>query len=153
MVGHCQPEPQVLSSINLASLQLSTSISMPFSPYRQYRMSDHLNRARVPVQVPAKQSRMQPVRAHSYDAVASSTTYRPVYHPTHASMAASRENVYTSSPLATTYTPDSFNLDPTYLGSCQTPHTADSANMWGQSTFVPCKTVPRRIADVLKLSI
>ncbi|KAL8973106.1 MAG: hypothetical protein Q9183_000175 [Haloplaca sp. 2 TL-2023] len=106
---------------------------MPFSPYRQYRMSDHLNRARVPVQVPAKQPRMQPVRAHSYDAVASSTTYRPVYQPTHASMAASRENAYTSSPLATTYTPDSFNLDPTYFGSCQTSDTADSANMWGQT--------------------
>ncbi|KAL8703268.1 MAG: hypothetical protein Q9201_003549 [Fulgogasparrea decipioides] len=96
-------------------------------------MSDHLNRPRVPTPMPLKQARVQPARAISYDAAASSMTYKPVYHTSRASMAATVENIYASSPLATTCTPDTFNMDSSYLGSCQSPETADPANMWGQT--------------------
>ncbi|KAL8639464.1 MAG: hypothetical protein Q9228_003506 [Teloschistes exilis] len=133
MVGHSQLEPQVLSSTDSASLQLSTSICMPFNPYRQYRIPDHLSRPRIPAQIPRKQARAQPVRATSYDAVNSPMAYKPAYYPTRAAMGSKMENVYATSPLVTTSTPDSFNMGSAYLASCQTPETAGSFDMWGQT--------------------
>lgn len=148
MVGHSQREPQFLSSTDSASLQLSTSICMPFNPYRQSRIPDHMSRSRLPTQMPPNQARVQPARAISYDTMASSTTYKPVYHPTRASMAASTENVYASSPFVTTCTPITFDMESTYLGSCQSPETADPANMWGQSMFSLRKQILVTAADI-----
>ncbi|KAL8729730.1 MAG: hypothetical protein Q9166_004558 [cf. Caloplaca sp. 2 TL-2023] len=134
MVGHARLEPQVLSSIDSTSLQLSTSICIPpFNPYRQYRIPDHLNRPRGPTQMAQKQARMQPTRAYSYDTSASAMTYKPVYHPSHPSMTSPAENVYTTPPLTTVCTPDSFNMGSNYLQSCVSPEAAGPADMWGSS--------------------
>ncbi|KAL8719526.1 MAG: hypothetical protein Q9225_003469 [Loekoesia sp. 1 TL-2023] len=106
---------------------------MPFNPYRQFRLPDHLNRSRAPMQMPPKQARPQPARAISYDA-SSNMTYKPVYNPNRAPMSATTEDVYINSPLTTICTPDSFNRGSSYFRSCQSPETADPNDMWG-TTF------------------
>ncbi|KAL9600548.1 MAG: hypothetical protein Q9219_003094 [cf. Caloplaca sp. 3 TL-2023] len=134
MVGHSREEPQVDLSTDRPSLQLSTSICMPFNPYRQFRHPDHLNRPRAPMQMPLKQARPQPARAISYDASFANVTYKPFFNSTRAPVSATTEDVYISSPLTTTCTPDSFNVGTSYFRSSQSPETADSADMWG-ATF------------------
>ncbi|KAL8826186.1 MAG: hypothetical protein Q9170_007498 [Blastenia crenularia] len=86
------------------------------------------------MQMLAKQARPQPARAISYDASFSFMNYKPVYNPNRAPMSATTEDVYVHSPLTTICTPDVFNMGSSYLRSCQSPDTPDSADLWG-TTF------------------
>ncbi|KAL8980385.1 MAG: hypothetical protein Q9205_004513 [Flavoplaca limonia] len=117
-------------------LQLSTSISMPFHPYRQHRLPDnHFHRPQSSMQMLPKQPRPQPGRAFSYDAATPGMTYKPVYHSAHPSMATPVENLYATPPLTNMCTPDSFSLGSTYLQSSVSPDTADTSDMWASSSF------------------
>ena len=125
-----------LPSIDSTSLQLSTSISMPFHPYRPHRLPDsHFNRPRGPVQMPPKPARPQPGRAFSYDASVSGMPYKPIYHTSHQSTASPVENVNATPPLTTMCTPDSFSMGSTYLQPCVSPETANPSDMWASCTL------------------
>lgn len=64
------------------SLQLSTSIAMPFNPYRSNRVPDHLNRSRYPVTMPQQQpTRALPMRAASFDGWHNQPPVRTSYQP------------------------------------------------------------------------
>ncbi|KAL8938047.1 MAG: hypothetical protein Q9216_004099 [Gyalolechia sp. 2 TL-2023] len=106
---------------------------MPFNPYRQFRVPDHLNRSRAPMQMPTKQARPQPARAISYDASVSSMAYRPVYTPTGPCMSTT-EDVYINSPLTSVCTPDSFNVGSSSFRHYQSPEMADPTDLW-DTTF------------------
>ncbi|KAL8820540.1 MAG: hypothetical protein Q9223_001251 [Gallowayella weberi] len=109
-------------------LQLSTSISMPFNPYRQNRYPDHFNRPRGPTQMPQKQARVQPARDFPGNASTPGMTYKPVYHASHPAMATPVENIYATPPLTSMCTPDSFNMGSTYIQSGLLPEADPSGN-------------------------
>ncbi|KAL8680803.1 MAG: hypothetical protein Q9186_003033 [Xanthomendoza sp. 1 TL-2023] len=113
-------------------LQLSTSICMPFNPYRPHRLPDHFNRPRGPPQMPQQQARVQPARLFPYNVSTPAMSYKPVYPPSHPSMATPIENIYATPPLITTCTPDSFNMGSTYIQSSISPE-ADPSDIWGSS--------------------
>lgn len=125
---------------------------MPFNPYRQYRLPDHLSRSRIPLPMPPRQARMQPARAIPYEASTSSMSYKPVYNSTRASLAATTEDLYAVSPLTAVCTPDSYHMASSYFQSCRSPETADPADMWGSSELLALTYTMTILANSLQRS-
>ena len=121
------------------SLQLSTSISMPFNPYRQYRVPDHLNRSRFPVNMPQQQHRMMPARAVSYDGWSTRAPARVPPQPSYVTTVNSH-TVYPQShgtPISSSpFTPQSTEIGGSYFSAVQTPNIQESSDLWDEGLFI-----------------
>ncbi|MCJ1478257.1 hypothetical protein MMC13_006934 [Lambiella insularis] len=107
-------------------LQLSTSINMPFNPYRPHRYSDSVNRSRFPVSAPDPQT-----RAISSSHIPSRTWSTPIIQNV------VYQNTYTPSPQ----TPQSaFVHQKPHIASIQTvmpPTPMDLESPFSQACFTP----------------
>lgn len=115
------------------SLQLSTSIAMPFNPYRSYRVPDHLNRSRYPVTMPHQQNRGLPVRAASFDGWQNQPPNRTPYQPSYATTVNSQVtynqfNGHVAS--SSIYAPKSTDLSGSYFAANQTPDMQEPSGFW-----------------------
>jgi hypothetical protein len=115
------------------SLQLSTSIAMPFNPYRSYRVPDHLNRSRYPVIMPHQQNRAPPARAASFDGWPNQPPGRTPYQPNYATTVNSQVtynqfNGHVAS--SSIYTPKSTDLSGSYFAANQTADVQDPNGFW-----------------------
>lgn len=113
----------------IISLQLSTSMAMPFNPYRPYRVPNHLNRSRYPVTIPQQQpDRAVPMRAASFDGWQNQPPIRTPYQPNYSTPVNSQVNFnqYNSQvPSSLMPTPKSADLGMSYFVASQTPETQD----------------------------
>ena len=112
------------------SLQLSTSIAMPFNPYRSYRVPDHLNRSRYPVTMPQQQpSRALPMRAASFDGWQSQPPIRTPYQLNYSNPVNSQVNFNQFNgqvPSSIMQTPKSTDVGMSYFMANQTSETQES---------------------------
>ncbi|KAL8922829.1 MAG: hypothetical protein Q9208_004954 [Pyrenodesmia sp. 3 TL-2023] len=59
--------------------------------------------------------------------------FQPAYNPGRLPLAAATEDLYAVSSLTQVCTPDSFNMGSSHLQSCQSPETADPADLWSSA--------------------
>lgn len=114
----------------IISLQLSTSIAMPFNPYRSYRVPDHLNRSRYPVTMPQPPpNRAIPMRAASFNGWQNQSSGKAPYQPNYSIPVNLQVNFNRSQngegPSNMMPTPKSADLGMTYLMANQTPETQE----------------------------
>ena len=132
--GMCRPDACPISWLmDVISLQLSTSISMPFHPHRPYRMMDHFHQSRFPVAMQHPPSRAPPVRAMSYDGWKAPAAIRPPYPPTYSHPPGSHVlyGQYRGTPASNpAYTPHSTDLGGSYLSAAPTPDIQEANDYW-----------------------
>ena len=113
----------------IISLQLSTSFAMPFNPYRSYRVPDHLNRSRYPVNMPQQQpNRALPMRPASFDGWQHQPPVGTPYQPNYSTTVNSQLNFNQHNgpvPSNVMYTPKSTDLAVSCFGVNQTPETPE----------------------------
>lgn len=114
----------------IISLQLSTSLAMPFNPYRQNRVPDHLNRSRYPVTMPQQHpNRAGPMRATSFDGWHNQHPIRTPYQPNYPAPMYSQVNFnqYNSQVSSSIMqTPKSTDPGMSYFVASQTPEPQES---------------------------
>ena len=110
------------------SLQLSTSINMPFNPYRPRRFPDPMNRSRFPVNPSSQYMPTMPVNAvpqRQYTPVTRQTGYQLPF----TQAPASRNTFVQKQQYRATSQQPEFKLDTSYYQQCITPEE-QSTNPW-----------------------
>ena len=114
------------------SLQLSTSINMPFSPYKPNRFPDSVNRSRFPVNAPVPQRHLssKSISNNGWNTQIGHNSYQPSY----ASMATpqtglvqSRRNVPA---LQATLPNNTLSMDAAYFSNAATPDDQSLHSSW-----------------------
>lgn len=133
--GQCYV-PLLLTSAGLLtctiSLQLSTSIRMP-NPYRQYRMPDHLNRSRFPVNMIRQQPKEVSTTTISDDSWMAGAPTKPMLQISGLPLAkpqiayTQRQSLLSLSPKCT-----ETELQASYIPTCPTPENVNPNDLWDE---------------------
>lgn len=108
---------------------------MPFNPYRPFRVPDHLNRSRFPVNMPHQQYRPAPTRTTSFDGWHARAPARPQFvAPNYTPSMNSRVpyNPHQGTPSSTAYTPKSTDLGQSYFSPGVTPDIQEETDLWDE---------------------
>ena len=120
------------------SLQLSTSICMPFNPYRPHRFPDPISRSRFPVNASIPNIRTMPASTLPPKAWRAPLARNDVYHPPHAPLASvfsdpdrHQRSVASSQAIQI---PVAMDLEASYFQTCLTPEKQIMNDPWDQGT-------------------
>lgn len=123
---------------------------MPFNPYRPYRVPDHLNRSRFPVNMPHQQYRPAPTRTTSFDGWHGRAPPRPQFVAPNYTPAMNSHipyNQHQGTPSSTAYTPKSTDPGQSYFSPGVTPDIQEATDLWDEGK-VSCSHFNHRPAQL-----
>ena len=130
----------------IISLQLSTSICMPFNPYRPHRFPDPVSRSRFPVNAPLSNMRMMPANTLPPKAwrapVAQNATYQLPYKPVCNPQSGFAPKQYNAANTQSSNAPMPIGLEATYSQACLTPEKQILNDPWDEGEYNSVDILP-----------
>lgn len=129
------------------SLQLSTSINMPFNPYRPHRYPDSVNRSRFPVNGPQPGMRTMsstPLPSNTWATPIIQNVYQNAFTPMPTPQSAFVQQKPRVPAIHTGKLANSVELEPSYFQPCFTPDESNQ-DQWSAGEF------PRHVEQSLCL--
>ena len=112
---------------------------MPFNPHRQYRVPDHLNRSRFPVNMLQQQSKTASTTPTPNEPWTTVAPTKPVLH-TGPLPAAKLQDTYTPRQnlpsLSPENTPESTAMETSYFSTCLTPENTNPNDLWDEGIVI-----------------
>ena len=126
------------------SLQLSTSINMPFSPYKPNRFPDSVNRSRFPVNAPVPQRHLsnKSMSNNGWNTQIGHNNYQPSYAPmatTRTGLVQSRRNVPA---LQAALPANTMSMNAAYFSNCNTPDDQSLHTSWSTGIVISHPVIP-----------
>ena len=134
--GYCYTALTSLTYIT--SLQVSSNISTPFNPYRHFRIPDHLNRSRFPINISGAKCRTMPGKPPGPELwnppASTSTNYRPSNPTVVVKQAIPVHQQYHAQCIGPSHiVAHPADIEASYFQSCLTPDHSSMNEEWDNS--------------------